>query len=297
MERGTGRKHRGIIGRLKENLFMVGLLSILWFIFRTGRKPSRVAYPCQQVAAFNGNIWIATYILPIVSALPSRPSFLSDRRKLTALVAAVVVISAGVGFVWWRFYGDRVTPLGETTTEYGLTLTARAANYTPASDIFVVSGAKGNDDGLDELLDLMGGQGLKFYESGRNGENKGPDGLISGDDVILIKVNCQWDERGGTNTDLLKALIQAVVDHPDGFTGEIIVADAPSVWAGASPTRGTTKRIGPCRFRTLWTPSSAPIVSQRTFGVTSPRFRWTNTQTGIMVMASWSTRPGTLGRG
>jgi uncharacterized protein (DUF362 family) len=225
MEHGLGRKHRGIIGRLKENLFVVGLLSILWFIFRTGRKPSRVAYPCQQVAAFNGNIWIATYILPIVSALPSRPSFLSDRRKLTALVAAVVVISAGVGFVWWRFYGDRVTPLGETTTEYGLTLTARAANYTPASDIFVVSGAKGNDDGLDELLDLMGGQGLKFYESGRNGENKGPDGLISGDDVILIKVNCQWDERGGTNTDLLKALIQAVVDHPDGFTGEIIVAD------------------------------------------------------------------------
>jgi uncharacterized protein (DUF362 family) len=225
MEHGPGHKYRGIIGRLKENLFVVGLLSIFWFIFRTGRKPSRIVYPCQQVAVFNGNIWIATYILPIVSTLPSRPSFFSDRKRLTILVAAVVVVSAAAGFAWWKFYGNRVDPLGETTTEYGLTLTARTANYTPASDVFVVSGTKGNDDGLNELIDLMGSQGLLFYESGSPGENRGSEGLISMDDVVLIKVNCQWDERGGTNTDLLKALIQAIVDHPDGFTGEIIVAD------------------------------------------------------------------------
>lgn len=224
-KQGPSIKHEGFVRRLRDNLFIVGLLSIVWFIFRSGRKPSRVVYPCQQVAAFNGNIWIATYILPIVSALPSRLSFFSDRKRLTALVAVVVVVSAGVGFAWWRFNGNSGTPLGETTTEYGLTLTAKTANYTPASDIFVVSGAKGNDDGINELLDLMGGQGLMFYESGRTGKNKGPDGLISGDDVVLLKVNCQWDERGGTNTDLLKVLIQAIVDHPDGFTGEIIVAD------------------------------------------------------------------------
>ena len=218
-------KRQTLIGRLKDNLFVVGLLSILWFMFRSGRKPSRVVYPCQQVAAFNGNIWIATYILPIVSAIPSRPSFFSDRKKVMTLIAAVVVVSTVGGLAWWRFYGPQGTLLGETTTEYGLTLKARTANFTPASDIFVVSGTKGNDDGLYELIDLMGGQGLMLYESGRNGENKGPDGLISGDDVVLIKVNCQWDQRGGTNTDLLKALIQAIVDHPDGFTGEIIVAD------------------------------------------------------------------------
>lgn len=225
MKHGPGHKHKGILRRLKDNLFIVGLLSILWFLFRSGRKPSRVVYPCQQVAAFNGNIWIATYILPIISAIPSRPSFFSDRKRLTILIAAVVVVSAAASFAWWRFYGTGVDPLDETTTEYGLTLKARSANYTPASDIFVVSGTKGNDDGINELIDLMGEQGLLFYESGSTGENMGPEGLISGDDVVLIKVNCQWDERGGTNTDILKALIQAIVDHPDGFTGEIIVAD------------------------------------------------------------------------
>jgi uncharacterized protein (DUF362 family) len=225
------KKHRQatrsqtLIGRLRDNLFVVGLLSIMWFLFRSGRKPSRVVYPCQQVAAFNGNIWIATYILPLVSALPSRPSFLSDRKKVMALVTVVVVVSAMAGFAWWRFYGNQGTLLGETTTEFGLTLNARTAKYTPASDIFVVSGTRGNDEGLDALIDLMGGQGLNFYESGRDGENRGPDGLIGGGDVVLIKVNCQWDQRGGTNTDLLNALIRAIVDHPDGFTGEIIVAD------------------------------------------------------------------------
>ena len=44
-------------------------------------------------------------------------------------------------------------------------------------------------------------------------------------DVVLIKVNSQWDERGGTNTDLVKSLIEALLAHPDGFKGEIVVAD------------------------------------------------------------------------
>ena len=53
----------------------------------------------------------------------------------------------------------------------------------------------------------------------------GPDGLIAPDDVVLIKINEQWRERGGTNTDVLKELFQAIIDHPDGFAGEIVVAD------------------------------------------------------------------------
>jgi len=89
----------------------------------------------------------------------------------------------------------------------------------------VVNGTTGRDEGLSQLINLMGSHGLPFYKSGVNGTNRGLNGLIASDDVVLIKVNCQWDERGGTNTDLLKALIQIIVNHPDGFTGEIVVAD------------------------------------------------------------------------
>lgn len=78
---------------------------------------------------------------------------------------------------------------------------------------------------MKRLVDLMGNHGLPFYQSVVESANSGPNGLIGKDDVVIIKVNCQWDERGGTNTDLLKALVQAIIDHPDGFSGEIIVAD------------------------------------------------------------------------
>jgi hypothetical protein len=53
----------------------------------------------------------------------------------------------------------------------------------------------------------------------------GPDGLIDRDDVVIVKVNAQWSQRGGTNTDVLRGILRRIVEHPDGFVGEIIVAD------------------------------------------------------------------------
>ena len=55
--------------------------------------------------------------------------------------------------------------------------------------------------------------------------NENSYGIIGKDALVIIKVNSQWDERGGTNTDLVKAIVQAIVDHPQGFTGEVVIAD------------------------------------------------------------------------
>jgi hypothetical protein len=85
----------------------------------------------------------------------------------------------------------------------------------------------------------MASQNLKFYRSVEDGELKGIDGIINSDDVVLIKVNSQWDERGGTNTDLVYAIIKAVIDHPDGFKGEIVVADNGQAQYGASGNGGS----------------------------------------------------------
>jgi hypothetical protein len=105
------------------------------------------------------------------------------------------------------------------------TLKGNLATAKPASDIFVINSPSVNNRGITRLVDLMGSHGLLFYKSSSAGKNKGPGGLIARDDTLVIKVNSQWDERGGTNTDLLKSLIQAIVSHPDGFTGEVVVAD------------------------------------------------------------------------
>ncbi|MHC4420852.1 MAG: DUF362 domain-containing protein [Planctomycetota bacterium] len=79
--------------------------------------------------------------------------------------------------------------------------------------------------GLDDLVSHMGQQGLKFYKSPTVTMESGPDGIIAADDVVVIKINYQWDQRGGTNTDVLRGLIRRVVDHPDTFTGEIVVCE------------------------------------------------------------------------
>ncbi len=99
----------------------------------------------------------------------------------------------------------------------------------------MVNGTSGNDGGLDRLRRLMEREGTPFYAT-VNGPSS--TGIIAKDDVVIIKVNAQWDERGGTNTDLVKSLIQAIVDHPDGFTGEIIVADNGQAQYGPAGTGG-----------------------------------------------------------
>jgi uncharacterized protein (DUF362 family) len=63
--------------------------------------------------------------------------------------------------------------------------------------------------------------------------------LFGANDVVLIKINSQWAERGGTNTDLLKALIQYLVDRPGGFTGEVIIADNGQGMYGSERRGGT----------------------------------------------------------
>jgi len=243
-------RRSGLLRRLRDSTFIIGLLSIGWLIIRTGRKPSRIVYPCQQAALTNGNIWLATYVLPFLTVAQDGASFFSDRRKVAALVAVVLVASAavliprlGVDLPW----GDQ-GPNGDSPdmidgeweeSEVGAALEDMVASSTPASEIFAISGAGGGDGGFSRLIDLMGDNELLFYQSDSTGENQGPEGLIAPGDVVLIKVNCQWDERGGTNTDLLREVIQAIVDHPDGFTGEIVVSDN-----GQGEDRGSLGRGG-----------------------------------------------------
>jgi len=106
-----------------------------------------------------------------------------------------------------------------------LSLSPKKASRAPASMICAVEGAKGNDGSLSTLLELMDSDGLKFYRSKSKSLLQGPKGLIAANDVVIVKVNSQWDECGMTNTDLVKAVVAAVLAHPEGFKGEVVVAD------------------------------------------------------------------------
>ncbi|MFC1736719.1 DUF362 domain-containing protein [Candidatus Hydrogenedentota bacterium] len=78
-------------------------------------------------------------------------------------------------------------------------------------------------EGVDALLDLLGYNGRKFYKSTTESLVSGPSGMISSDDIVLVKVNAQWKYRGCTNSDVVKGIIQRVLEHPDGFTGEVVI--------------------------------------------------------------------------
>ncbi|MFB0564460.1 MAG: DUF362 domain-containing protein [Candidatus Aminicenantaceae bacterium] len=95
----------------------------------------------------------------------------------------------------------------------------------PDQPFYTSTYAPGNNHhiGVDTLLDLMGEKGLKFYRSPGETALSSPSGLIAPEDVVLIKVNAQWKYRGCTNSDLIRGLIQRILDHPDGFTGEVVI--------------------------------------------------------------------------
>lgn len=215
----------------QSGAFLLGAASLVWFLIRTGTKPTRIVYPCQRAAV--DTISIATQSL-IPAALTSlfmgfslRPvKMLATTAKTTVkrywkpiVALAIILPTAGLGifFVWNSLQPN---PSG---SDINLILNPQTATSSPASDIFVLNGPTFAH--IPNLINLMGSQGLDFYLSSTPGANQGPSGLIASNDVVLIKINSQWPERGGTNTDLLREMIQAILDHPDVFDGEIVIAD------------------------------------------------------------------------
>jgi hypothetical protein len=102
--------------------------------------------------------------------------------------------------------------------EIQLILSNSTATVSSSSSIYAVNGRQTAT--VSNLIDLMAQNGLDFYS------------MIQPNDVVLIKINEEWAERGGTDTDVLKQLIQAIVAHPQGFIGEIVVADNGQ-WGGS----------------------------------------------------------------
>jgi uncharacterized protein (DUF362 family) len=53
----------------------------------------------------------------------------------------------------------------------------------------------------------------------------GVESLVGPEDLVILKPNSQWYCQGMTNTDVLVAMIEAILARPGGFRGEVIVAD------------------------------------------------------------------------
>jgi len=202
---------------------LLATISVVWLVVRTGRKPSRITYPCQKAAFANVEVLFLTIFAPSLGFTGLRwsmPSFLYGRSAKAVLLVGSLLLA----FSSATLMTARLQPV---TNILPVPLDLRpqtAIGASPSSSLFFVQNASGPNGNMDAafstLLSLMQNHSLYFYKTSSHA-----NGLIAKNDVVLIKVNAVGPQRAGTNTDLVKSLVHKILNHPDGFAGEIIIAD------------------------------------------------------------------------
>ncbi len=175
----------------------------------------------------NASAWLGTLALPGLLPHAAKSAVLPKemaRPRFLVFLLAVAVIAGAAALAVGHFTEAAAPAAGRTIT---LHLAGRQLPVSTFSDIFAVQGTSGADAGFQRLVDLMGQRGLSFSS------------LIGPTDVVIIKVNSQWDQRGGTNTDLVKAIIGTIVKHPRGFEGEVVIADNGQAQYGSAGRGGS----------------------------------------------------------
>jgi hypothetical protein len=290
------RYHKIIYG----NLTLVAVLSLVWLILRSGRKPSRLNYPCQKAALANATLLLGATTVPLAARLPrwvireraERPAL---KRLVKAVeFAGVAVLVVLVGFSIAGLVGP---PGGRSMAAMqAAAATLRAPELRSgsgsASNIYVAQGIPpASEHGVDTLINVMDGNGQDFFKSDRAGQAAGPAGIIGSNDIVLIKVNGEWQDRGGTNTDVVKGLINSIVHHPDGFTGEVVIVENGQ-WASFMDNLSNNRNPDRCNAEDH-TQSYNDVRRYRRAIPSSPQF----TGPRSLFATVTGTAPGTTTRG
>ena len=209
----------------------MGIGSLVWLVLRSGTKPRRLTYPCQRVAAANSLSFLA-----YLAALLGSATFLRRLKKaFTPARLTVFVVGLMLTVVLQSSITQPATPIQAASPDLPAWTSPGAV-----SDVFAITNVPEptyslnggdipggtspeealHDDGVDALIDLMEAKGDYFYETAEH-----PGGLFGAHDVIVLKVNNQWDGRNGTNSDVVKGVIHRLVSHPGGFDGAVIIAE------------------------------------------------------------------------
>lgn len=202
---------------LYGHTIIMGLLALGWLLIRSGTKPTRLTYPCQKAA-------LSTATLAL--GVPFTMATLGLREWLAGYIGRWAFVVVGIACA--SLLAVTVSGYFAGSAEYRGPVLSAPAEYR--AEVFSVTNCQvkpaGNGHlGINNLLALMGRGGLKFYESVTDSLTSGPGGIIGADDVVVIKINYQWTQRGGTNVDVLSGVVRKIVEHPDGFTGEIVICE------------------------------------------------------------------------
>jgi hypothetical protein len=224
--------------RAPWTLWAIGLGSLLWLLLRSGTSPRRLAYPCQRAALASGTAFLG-YLATFVG-FAHLYRLLRSKTRLGAVGALCLTFLVTLSFVGHSARSDSARiPVPQHLS--GWTSATAVSNVYVVPDVPVpVCSLDGGslpgsgpcndpvyamaDEGIDALIAEMEARNDFFYRT-----TSQPTGIVGSTDVVVIKINNQWGGVGtgrlATNTDVLKGLIWRIVQHPDGFTGEVVIAE------------------------------------------------------------------------
>jgi hypothetical protein len=228
----------------KKTAWIIGFGSLLWLIIRSGANQRRLAYPCQRAALIGSLGFIVSLVSGLLSVFGTAWLYLRLRRggRFVNLFFIIPVIFLSSIFI----SGDtRPKQVQASLSLSGWTSPSAISNVFVVQNIpepkcsldggSLPSTSPCNnpdyalrDIAVDTIVNEMEQRGDYFYKTTSH-----TTGIIGSNDIVVIKINNQWGLNGTgdglgrltTNTDLLKGLIYRILQHPSGFTGEVVVAE------------------------------------------------------------------------
>lgn len=85
--------------------FLVGLSSLVWFVIRTGKKPTRFVYPCQKIAAANSLLFLSW----LASVFGLQLFLKQFRKQLSWKRVGLVIVLVGLTYTGYRFIKIKIT--------------------------------------------------------------------------------------------------------------------------------------------------------------------------------------------
>jgi hypothetical protein len=185
-----------------------------------------LSYPCQQAAIPIALSWLLAAVAFLGGSLLL--------KKVTRFAFPAMVFAGVVLFmITAPDYPEAYTRLNDN---FALSLPIWEVP-NPVSKVFIMDSvpptsgslAQGDstvpnshlpDPGIDTMLMMMQAKGIQFYRTPAN-----PNGIVGANNVVIIKGNFQWTSRNTTSADRIKGIIWKILNHPNGFTGEIMVCD------------------------------------------------------------------------
>lgn len=202
--------------------WIIGFLAFLWILLRSGTNPKRLSYPCQKATMPFAVNWLLAVI-----------AFFGGSLLLRKYAKFCGVAIFAVGVIWFTATLPQLTRSG--TGSLGSLPVWEVTD--PVSTVFVMDSippttgslSAGDstipdeylpDPAIDTMLMMMQEKDIFLHKTVAH-----PHGIVGSDNIVIIKGNFQWTSRNTTSTDRIKGLIWQILNHPDGFSGEILVCD------------------------------------------------------------------------